>query len=99
MIERSLENLIVDMYRDNRPVRAIAAVAQVSTSTVNRVIKRRIPLEVREVKGIGLEREKDVCSMYQTSSTIEEIISQTGVHKETIYRTLEKYGIPLRNRK
>lgn len=84
--EREKE-LVVSQYRDGMPLRKIAAYANMSQTTIMKIVHESgTPLRGRKTLYGEAERE-DVRRLYDSGMSILDIMSTTGIRSEqTIYR-------------
>lgn len=88
--EREKE-LVVSQYRDGMPLRKIAAYANMSQTTIMKIVRESgTPLRGRNTLYGKAERE-NVRHLYDSGMSILNIMATTGIRSEqTIYRIVGK---------
>lgn len=84
-ITDSEKNIVVQQYQDGWPIRKIAAYANMSQTTVLKIVKEK-GVKLRKNRSTNENKKEGVKRMYMEGSSINDIMIATGVKStQTIY--------------
>jgi len=83
------KSIVVSQYEEGWPLRKIAAYANMSQTTVMKIVKEA-GVKMRESNAVKGEKREEVKRMYAEGCSIREIIKKTGVKSsQTIYTIIQ----------
>lgn len=83
------KSIVVSQYEEGWPLRKIAAYANMSQTTVMKIVKEA-GVKMRENHAVKGEKREEVKRMYAEGCSIREIIRKTGVKSsQTIYTIIQ----------
>lgn len=83
------KNIVVSQYEEGWPLRKIAAYANMSQTTVIKIVKEA-GVRMRENNAVKGEKREEVKKLYEEGYSIQEIIRKTGVKSsQTIYTIIK----------
>lgn len=83
------KEIVVQQYQDGWAIRKIAAYANLSQTTVMKIVKEA-GIELRGNKTYNTNKREEVQTLYQEGMSILDIMKTTGIHSEqTIYTIVQ----------
>lgn len=83
------KSIVISQYQEGWPLRKIAAYANMSQTTVMKIVKEA-GVKLRENHAVKGEKREEVKRLYAEGWSIQEIIRKTGVKSsQTIYTIIK----------